>query len=47
MFLLYANDNDENINSYICLFADSCVLYRMIKSPEDHCILQQDLKIYI
>jgi len=42
-FLLYKNDIDENINSCICLFADNCVLYGVIKSPEDHCTLQQDL----
>ena len=43
MFLLYINDIDSNIASSIRLFADDCVLYRVIKSPQDHLSLQQDL----
>ena len=43
MFLLYINDIDSNIASSIHLFADDCVLYRVIKSPQDHLSLQQDL----
>ncbi len=31
MFLLYINDISKNINhSYVCLFADDCLLYREI-----------------
>ena len=43
MLLLYINDIDTNIASSIHLFADDCVLYRVIKSPQDHLSLQQDL----
>ena len=43
MFLLYINDIDTSISSSIRLFADDCVLYRVIKSPQDNLILQQDL----
>ena len=37
------NDIAENINSNIRLFADDCVVYRHIDSPQDHLILQEDL----
>jgi len=47
LVLLYVNDINENNNSCIRLFADDCVLYRVIKSPEHHCILQQDLSIIL
>ena len=43
MFLLYINDINTNIASFIRLFADDHVLYRVIKSPQDHLSLQQDL----
>ena len=43
MFLLYINDIDTNITSSIRLYADDCVLYRVIKSPQDRDLLQQDL----
>ena len=43
MFLLYSNDIDTNIVSTNRLYADDCVLYRVIKSPQDHLILQHDL----
>ena len=33
----------SNIASSIRLFADDCVLYRVIKSPQDHLSLQQNL----
>jgi len=43
MFLLYINDITTNITSYIRLFADDCILYRVIHSEQDHQLLQQDL----
>ena len=46
MFLLYINDiNDinNNISSSLRLFADDCIIYRTIKSEQDHLQLQQDL----
>ena len=43
MFLLYINDIDVEICSSIRLFADDCILYRIITSPEDHHHLQHDL----
>ena len=36
LFLMYINDIAENINSNIRLFADDCVVYRQIDSPQDH-----------
>ena len=47
MFLLYINDISAGINSSIRLFADDCVLYRVIKSTEDHKHLQQDLNTLV
>ena len=47
MFLLYINDITTNISSNIRLFADDCVLYRVIHSEQDHHILQQDLNLII
>ena len=32
-----------DICSSICLFADDCILYRIIEAPEDHQQLQSDL----
>jgi len=43
MFLLYINDNATNITSSFRLFADDCVLYRVIHSEQDHHLLQLDL----
>ena len=43
LFLININDIAENINSNICLFADDCVVYRQIDSPQDHSIVQDDL----
>ena len=45
MFLIYINDIADNISSgtNIRLFADDCLLYRVIKSSTDTDILQKDL----
>ena len=43
LFLLYINDITHQLGSRVRLFADDCLIYREIKSPDDHRILQQDL----
>ena len=40
MFLLYINDICTKIDSSIRLFTDDCILYRIIKTTEDHNYLQ-------
>ena len=40
MFLLYINDISRNITSSLRLFADDCLLYRIIDSHDDITILQ-------
>ena len=47
MFLLYINDITTNISSHIRLFADDCVLYRVVQSHQDHQHLQHDLNLII
>ena len=47
LFLLYVNDINDNINTTIRMFADDCVLYRIIKTPNDHHHLQNDLDAII
>ena len=36
MFLLYINNINNNISSSLRLFADDCIIYRIIKSEQDH-----------
>ena len=43
LFLIYINDITINIHSEIRLFADDILLYRAIKLPNDHSMLQGDL----
>ena len=43
VFLLYIDDFDENISSTVWLFADDCIMYRIIDSLEDSLCLQRDL----
>ena len=45
LFLLFINDIDCGIKSNIRLFADDCILYRMISSEEDSKILQRDINL--
>ena len=43
LFLCHINDLPKHVASRIRLFADDCLLYRPINSPQDHQTLQQDL----
>ena len=43
MFLVYINDINENITSSIRLFADDCVIYKTVTTPQDSKQLQEDL----
>ena len=43
LFLCHINDLPERVNSQIRLFADDCLLYRPINSPQDHQTLQRNL----
>ena len=45
LFLLYINDLLEKVSSTVRLFADDSLLYREIKSQEDHDILQEVLHL--
>jgi len=47
LFLLYVNNITDNINSEVRLFADDCVIYRVIKSNADRVALQQDLDMLV
>ena len=42
MFLCHINDLPDVVRSQVKLFADDCLLYRQIKSNEDHVLLQKD-----
>lgn len=44
MFLCHINDLPDCVNSSVRLFADDCLLYRMIKKEDHHLTLQADLK---
>ena len=44
LFLCHINDLPLCVKSKVRLFADDCLLYRTIKSMQDHTILQNDLK---
>ena len=43
MFLLYITDINNQITSPMRLFADDCILYRVINNPQDALALQTDL----
>ena len=40
---MYINDIANGIQGQLRLFADDCIIYRTINTPEDHTTLQQDL----
>ena len=42
-YLLYINDKPSVISSQACLFADDCILYRVIRTAQDQLELQEDL----
>ena len=44
LLLVLINNLPDRTRSTVRLFADDCLLYRTIKSIEDHLILQDDLK---
>ncbi len=43
LFLCFINDMPLEVSSQIRLFADDCLLYRTIKSNQDHITFQHDL----
>ena len=43
LFLLYINDLPDNIDSSVYRYANDTKLYREIREPRDHEILQEDL----
>ena len=43
MLLLYINDITKDIDSSVRMFADNCLIYRIIESTDDAIKLQQDL----
>ena len=43
LFLVYINDLPSRVSSTARLFADDCLLYRAIKSTDDHQTLQEVL----
>ena len=44
LFLLYINDLPQHVTSEVRLFADDCLLYRAVRTPEDHHALPRDLE---
>ena len=44
LFLCHINDLPDSVTSQVRLFADDCLLYREIKSFQDHQSLQNDLR---
>ena len=44
LFLVHINDLPDCVSSSVRLFADDCLLYRVINSIDDHIALQSDLK---
>lgn len=45
LFIIYINDLPNNLASRVRLFADDCIIYRPISSPDDHHIIQNDLQL--
>jgi hypothetical protein len=47
MFLIYIDDISKNVDSELRLFADDSLLFRTVKSQQDHDDLQHDLDILV
>jgi len=47
MFLLYINDISDGTSPSLRLFADDCVVYRIIESDQDQHYLQSDLDLIL
>ncbi len=43
IFLLHINNLPDIVTSTTCLFADDCLVYRVIRTKEDQITLQKDL----
>ena len=43
LFLIFINNLPDNMRSSVCLFADDCVLFRILHSLQDCLLLQEDL----
>ena len=43
LFIIFINDLPEQVNSECYLFADDTKIFREIKGPDDHTILQNDI----
>ena len=43
LFLLYINDLPDNLSTSVRLFADYCILYTPIRTPNDSSLLQNNL----
>ena len=44
LFFYHNNDLPDSVRSSVRLFADDCLLYRNIRTQQDHTILQEDLQ---
>ena len=44
LFLIHINDLPKAVSSSVRLFADDCLLYRRIRTRDDHTRLQKDLE---
>ena len=45
LFLLFIDDIETNINSRMRLFADDCLVHRVIKKDSDSLQLQEDISL--
>jgi hypothetical protein len=45
LFIIYVNDISKNIKSHIRMFADDCIIYRVMDKLDDGVILQNDLNL--
>ena len=45
LFLLFIDDIETNIDSRMCLFADDCLVHRVIKKDSDYLQLREDISL--